>query len=301
MAASMEGPTRFALGTVAVAVAACALAASPAAQQTPRFTAAATGVRVDVLVTERNRPVPGLTVADFELRDNGVLQDIDIVESSDGPINVVLAFDVSSSTTGSTLPDLIEAGRALVTGLRDRDRVALVTFDHAVAQRVPLTSDFTEVERTLAILQPFGQTSIFDGIHAALLTTQAEAGRSLVIVFTDGRDTQSWLTADEVTDVARRSNAVVYAVAADSARQWAELEDITRTTGGHTIEIEKRENFRAEIVRVLEEFRSRYVITFAPRGVEAGGFHALEVKVRREGLRVRARPGYISLPGRGGR
>jgi VWFA-related protein len=286
---------------LAAVVVACVLAASPAAQQMPRFTAAATGVRVDVLVTERNRPMPGLTVADFELRDNGVLQDIDIVESSDGPINVVLAFDVSGSTTGGTLPDLIEAGRALVTGLRDRDRVALVTFDHAVAQRVPLTSDFTEVERTLAMLQPFGQTSIFDGIHTALLTTQAEAGRSLVIVFTDGRDTQSWLAADEVTDVARRSNAVVYAVAADSARQWTELDDITRTTGGHTIEIEKRENFRAEIVRVLEEFRSRYVITFAPRGVEAGGFHTLDVKVRREGLRVRARPGYISLPGRGGR
>jgi Ca-activated chloride channel family protein len=287
------------LRTVGVVAIACVLTAPATAQQAPRFTAGTTGVRVDVLVTERNVPVPGLTAADFELRDSGVLQEIDVVESSDLPINVVLALDISGSTGGGQLTDLVDAGRALVAGLRAHDRVALTTFDHAVSQRVPLTSDFSKVERTLAVLEPFGQTAILDGVHAALMTTQAEPGRSLVIVFTDGRDTQSWLLADEVMEVAKRSNAVIYAVAAGSARRWPELADLTRLTGGHTIEIEKRGDFRAEIVRVLEEFRSRYVLTFTPRGVTPGGFHALEVKVHRDGLRVRARPGYMSDPVRG--
>jgi Ca-activated chloride channel family protein len=265
-----------------------------AQRQAPTFTAAATGVRVDVLVTERNLPVGGLTAADFVLSDNGVIQKIDVVESSDTPINVVLAFDGSGSTTGRRIADLAEAGRALIAGLKPHDRIALTTFNHAVAPRVPLTSDFAQVSRAFESLDPSGQTAILDGIHAALMTTQAEAGRSLVIVCSDGRDTLSWLQVDEVSEVARRSNAVIYGVAAGSARQWADLKDLTELTGGKTIEIEKSSDFRAEILRVLEEFRSRYVLTFTPQGVVAGGFHTLEVKTRRGGMRVRARPGYVS-------
>lgn len=272
----------------------------PAApRQVPLFSARATGVRVDVLVTERNVPVRGLMAADFELRDNGVGQAIDVVESSDVPINVVLAFDASGSTEGRRIGDLVEAGRALIAGLKPHDRIALTTFNHAVAARVPLTSDFAQVDRALGSLEPSGQTAILDGIHAAIMTTQAEAGRSLVIVCTDGRDTLSWLQADEVAEIAKRSNAVIYGVAAGGARQWSDLKDLTELTGGHTIEIEKSSGFRAELMRVLEEFRSRYVLTFTPRGVPAGGFHQLEVKARRAGLRVRARPGYVSSsPGR---
>jgi Ca-activated chloride channel family protein len=267
----------------------------PAAQrQVPIFSAAATGVRVDVLVTERNVPVRGLIAADFTLSDNGVSQEIDVIESSDVPINVVLAFDSSGSTEGRRISDLVEAGHALIAGLRPHDRIALTTFNHAVAPRVALTADFAQVSLALERLEPWGQTAILDGIHAAIMTTQAEAGRSLVIVCTDGRDTMSWLQADEVAEVAKRSNAVIYAVAAGGARRWSDLSDLTELTGGHTIEIEKRSDFRAELLRVLEEFRSRYVLTFTPRGVPAGGFHQLEVKVRRGGLRVRARPGYVS-------
>ncbi|MCR4376070.1 MAG: VWA domain-containing protein, partial [Acidobacteria bacterium] len=222
----------------------------PAAQrQVPLFSAAATGVRVDVLVTERNVPVSGLTAADFTLSDNGVSQEIDVLESSDVPINVVLAFDGSGSTEGRNISDLVEAGHALIAGLKPNDRIALTTFNHAVAPRVSLTSEFSQVAQALERIEPRGQTAILDGIHSAIMTTQAEAGRSLVIVCTDGRDTMSWLQADEVAEVAKRSNAVIYAVAAGGARRWSDLTDLTSLTGGHTIEIEKRGDFRAEILR----------------------------------------------------
>jgi Ca-activated chloride channel family protein len=276
------------------------LAPAPAVrQQAPVFSARATGVRVDALVTDRNVPVRGLTAADFELRDNGIIQDIDIVESSDVPINVVLAFDGSASTGGRRISDLGDAANALIAGLKANDRIALITFNHAVAPRVPLTSDVMQVGQALRGIDPRGQSAILDGIHTALMTTQREAGRSLVIVCTDGQDTQSWLLVDEVTEAARQSNAVIYAVAAGAARRWSDLSDLTELTGGHTIGIERSSDFRAELVRVLEEFRSRYVLTFTPRGVKAGGFHTLEVKVRRSGLKVRFRPGYVGSPPKG--
>jgi Ca-activated chloride channel family protein len=272
------------------------LAALPAAQdQKPLFTTGTTGVRVDVLVLDHNAPVAGLNAADFELKDSGITQTVTVIESSDVPINVVLAFDTSGSTEGKRLTDLTDAARALVSGLKPHDRVALTTFNHAVVERVPLTSDFPRIVSTLSSVTASGETAIMDGIHSALMTTQAEAGRSLVIVCTDGRDTQSWLQGDEVAEVAKRSNAVIYAVAAGAARRWADMKTLTDITGGHMIEIEKSSDFRAQLVHVLEEFRSRYVLAFTPTGVAPSGLHRLDVKVvGRGGVTVKARTSYIS-------
>ena len=249
------------------------------------------------IVTERNRPVTGLAVSDFELRDNGVLQTIDAAEISDAPLNAVLALDMSGSTAGQRLVDLRAASAAFVNGLRPTDRVALTTFNHAVGARVPLGESFAAVDAALNRLKPSGETGILDGVYVALITTLAEAGRSLVIVFTDGRDTASWLLPDEVVQSARRSNAVVYTVATGNARLWSVLTDLADVTGGRRIDLEPGADVRRQFERILLEFRSRSVLTFTPRGVSDDGFHQLSVRVRRGGVEVKARPGYIATGG----
>jgi VWFA-related protein len=261
------------------------------------FTSRTQGVIVDVLVTERNRPVTGLTAADFELRDNGVLQTIDAAEISDAPLNAVLALDMSGSTAGQRLVDLRAGSAAFVKGLRPTDRVALTTFNHAAGVRVPLGESFAAVEATLDRLKPDGETGILDGVYVALITTLAEPGRSLVIVFTDGRDTASWLIPEEVVQSARRANAVVYTVATGNARLWPVLTDLADVTGGRRIDLESGADLRQQFERILLEFRSRYVLTFVPRGVSEEGFHQLSVRVRRGGVAVKARPGYIATAG----
>ena len=280
------------LSTLIVVLALLASAALPARQQ-PRFSSGTLGVHVDVLVTRGNAYVGGLTAADFELRDNGVLQTVDVIDPADVPINAVLAFDLSASTIGRKFADLVAASRTLLDGLKPDDRAALTTFNHAVAPRVPLTGDFSKIASTLQQIEPEGNTAVLDGIYAALMTTQAEPGRSLVVVCSDGRDTASWLDTDEVVESAKRSNAVVYAVAAGSARRWEALKNVTDTTGGHTIEIESSKDLAGQFRRILEDFRSRYIVTFVPTGVAEGGFHRLDVRVKRGGVTVKARPGYI--------
>ena len=278
----------------ALAVASIHAGQGSPAQQRLVFGTRTQGVLVDVLVTERNRPVAGLTAADFELRDNGVLQTIDSAEISDAPLNAVLALDVSGSTEGRRITDLKAASAAFVDGLRARDRIALTTFTHAVAPRVPLTEEFRSIGAALSALKPGGETAILDGVHVALMATQAEPGRSLVVVFTDGRDTMSWLQDDEVVESAKRSNAVIYAVATGRARSWQVLEDLADTTGGRAIEIETGADLHRQFERILQEFRSRYVLTFVPRGVPETGFHRLTVRAKRGGLAVKARPGYVA-------
>jgi len=258
------------------------------------FSSRTVGVRVDVLVTNGRMPVGGLTAADFELRDNGVLQSIEMVDAS-GPINVVLALDVSSSTDGRRQADLRRASEAIIAGLVPGDRIALTTFSHAVTPRATLTEDFGSVRASLARIRPSGDTSVMDGAFVALMTTQAQPGRSLLVVCTDGYDTSSWLTADEVLEAAKRSNAVIYAVTSADAGEQSELKDLADAGGGQAIRVAAGSDLADTFRRVLSDFRSRYVLAFTPRGVDQGGAHRLDVRVKRPNLTVKARPGYVGL------
>jgi VWFA-related protein len=158
---------------------------------------------------------------------------------------------------------------------------------------VPLTADVASVRQAINRLSPHGDTSLFDGTYAALVSTLQETGRSLVVVCTDGRDTTSWLEPDEVLESARRTNAVVYIVATGGARRWGVLKDLADATGGQLMELASSADLRPQFQKILDEFRSRYVLTYTPVGVTRDGFHRLDVRVRRGGLTVKARPGYI--------
>ena len=279
---------------VALVLAALLLSGSVLASQ-KRFSSGTLGVRVDVLVTDGRSPVGGLTATDFELRDNGVVQKIDLVDTSDIPINAVLALDTSSSTTGKRQKDLVAASQALLDGLKPADRAALTTFSHAVAPRIALTSDLPAVRRELLRIEPDGETAIMDGTYVALTATLAQTGRSLVVVCTDGYDTSSWLQPDEVLESAKRSNAVMYAVTAAAARRRSPLKDLTDATGGHMLQVASSGDLRDAFQKILQDFRSRYILSYSPQGVPLDGFHRLDVRVKRRGLTVKARPGYIGV------
>jgi VWFA-related protein len=265
------------------------------ASQKKSFTSGTLGVRVDVLVTDGSRAVGGLTASDFELRDNGVLQTIDVVDASDVPLNAVVALDTSDSTAGRRQRDLIAASEALLDGLRPADRAALTTFSHAVVPRIALTSDLAAVRAELRRITPYGDTAIMDGAYAALTETLSQSGRSLVVVCTDGYDTSSWLLPEEVLESAKRSSAVLYAVTAAESRRRSPLKDLTDATGGHMLPVAANGDLRGAFQKILQDFRSRYILSYSPQGVPIDGFHRLDVRVKRRGLTVKARPGYIGV------
>ena len=93
------------------------LLAVPVAAQQPAFSTRTESVRVDVSVTEQGQVVRGLRSEDFELRDNGVLQSIDLTSFEQLPLNVLLALDLSESVSGPRLTDLKNAATALLDGL----------------------------------------------------------------------------------------------------------------------------------------------------------------------------------------
>jgi Ca-activated chloride channel family protein len=263
------------------------------ASQPPQFRSRTLAVRVDVLVTDGRKPVGGLSAADFELRDNDVIQAVEILDAAEAPLNVVLALDTSGSATGARHADLVAASRALLDGLGPLDRAALTTFSHAVVPRIALTTDLARVREELLRVVPSGRTAVMDGVYVALTTTLAQPGRSLVVVCTDGSDISSWLRPDDVQESAKRSNAVIYAVTSAGARPASSLDELTTATGGEMLRTASSADLSGAFQKILQDFRSRYILAYTPTGVPAGGFHRLEVRVKRRGLTVKARPGYV--------
>jgi len=261
--------------------------------QPPTFSSRVDAVRVDVLVTDGRSPVRGLGPADFEIRDNGVLQQVDLVSFDQIPLNVVLSLDMSASVAGDRLDRLRSAGAAILGDLKPGDQAALVTFSHVVRLAAAMTTDIASVRTALIRASGDGATSLTDGVYTGIVAGQADAGRELLIVFSDGLDTSSWLPANRVLDVAKRSDAVAYAVAVRSPAKPEFLRDLTSFTGGRLFEVEKTDNLDAVFVGILEEFRQRYLVSYTPRGVVREGWHKLDVRVKRGGT-VKARPGYQS-------
>ena len=198
-----------------VAVAACA--APHVVTYAQRFQSRALGVRVDVLVTEDKQPVTGFKPEDFELRDEGVVQHVTALDVERIPLNVVLAFDTSSSVAGVRLASLLAAARALVSSLHEVDRTALVTFSSRVRLLAPLTPSRLQIVSALERVNASGRTALRDAAFTALSLPGADRGRTLVLIFSDGADTASWLTDEKVIRAAKATDAVVYPVRVDTS------------------------------------------------------------------------------------
>ena len=260
--------------------------------QAPTFSSRVDAVRVDVLVTDNGKPVLGLTPADFEISDNGVAQQVDLVSFDQVPLNVVLVFDMSDSVEGDRRDRLLKGAGALLNGLKADDQAALVSFSHVVDRGAKLTSDVASVRAALERAEGIGETALVDGTFAGMMVGESDVGRGLLIVFSDGVDTASWLPPASVLDTAKRSGVVAYGVSVKSRDRPEFLEVLTSLTGGRLFEVERTQNLESVFLGVLDEFRHRYLVSYTPRGVSRAGWHQLEVRVK--GRRtVKARPGYL--------
>ncbi len=259
-----------------------------------QFSSRIEAVRVDVLVTDGSKPVLGLGREDFEILDNGVPQAVDLVSFDEVPLNVILALDMSDSVAGERLDRLRDGGSKVLAALKSGDQAALVTFSHAVQLGARLTSDVASVQAALAETGGSGQTALIDGSYAGIMVGESDAGRALLIVFSDGVDTSSWLRADAVLDTARRADVVVYGVSVVSRLKPEFLREITSLTGGRLFEIEKATNLAATFLSILEEFRHRYLVSYTPKGVSRDGWHKLDVRVKNRRTTIKARPGYLA-------
>jgi VWFA-related protein len=130
-------------------------------------------------------------------------------------------------------------------------------------------------------------------VQLALELRPRDQTRPLLLVFTDGKDTASWLSEESVLDSARRIGVVVHVVRVESDDF---LDRLAANTGGRTWSASSDRQLRELFTKALEEMRARYLLTYTPKGVNRSGWHELKVKLKNANAEVMARPGYFVTP-----
>lgn len=278
------------------------------------FRSAVEEVRVDVLATDGRRPIAGLTTQNFQLLDSGVAQKIEGVEISELPFSVLLALDTSSSMVGTSLRQLQDGARAAVDALKPGDRASILTFNAAVERPTSWSADRSALGNAIEQLRAAGTTSLYDAAVAAIFKVDPEPDRrNLLIIFTDGTDTSSWLPDSAAYDVAARSDIVVYGITTGGVQRperallWRSgvrlsrqdsvvssadfLSELAARTGGKHLQ-SAATDLRRAFAQIVSEFRTRYVLWYRPEGVAATGWHPLEVRLKGAPGHVTARRGY---------
>jgi VWFA-related protein len=183
--------------------------ASPAP---PTFPAEVRAVEVAAFVSDGGQPVTGLQAGDFELMVDGVRQEPELAAGPGAPVNAILVLDTSASVAGARLDQLKAAGRGLLDALAPKDQATLITFSHDVRLVAPPSEDIQAARAALEAATASGTTALFDAVYASLELADRRQGRPLVLVFSDGEDRLSWLSADQLRAAARSADLVLHAV-----------------------------------------------------------------------------------------
>jgi VWFA-related protein len=293
------------------------------------FRSGVDGVVIPVSVRSGNKAVPGLTAADFELRDNGVVQVLQDVSAEKMPIDVTLLLDLSASVDGPTLRRLKTAVDDTARLLRPDDRIRLVAISQVL--REVFTFRPKAGAMPLDSLMAEGATSLYDGLGATMMRAAEPGRRQLIVAFTDGRDSTSILDLGAVTAIAHLTDAVVGIVVpvgprggsatrrlsqraggtADSLTGASNvtvggqggnalfdgvpqaLTDLVQPTGGQVVALPPGDSISGVFRAMLDDFRATYVLQYVPRDVPPAGWHAVDITVTRRGkFDIRARKGY---------
>jgi VWFA-related protein len=177
------------------------------ARQEQIFRSRSDVVTIQAAVKSGNRPVGGLTTADFALTDNGVAQTINSLSIEKVPLDLTLLLDLSSSVDGRTLDRLKAAVRDTTALLRPDDRFRLIAISQVLNEIVPLQPPGDRLP--LELLTAQGATSLYDGLAAAMMRPTDPGRRQLVLAFSDGHDSTSIIDDRIAQQIARLTDTVV--------------------------------------------------------------------------------------------
>jgi Ca-activated chloride channel family protein len=275
----------------------------------PPFTVEATVNLVSVTVVVADKAghfVHGLGPKDIEILEDGVPQQVGYFKEASGasgehiPLSVVLVLD-SSGSMHKTMPFLQEAADEFVGKLEEIDKTMVVDFNHDVRGSKDFTGDPERLQEFVNSLEGWGGTSLYDAIQYALERVKDQEGRKALIVFTDGADTTSKLSADQVLHYAGTVEATVYTVGFRGESGLFErsprgfLKKIATETGGAFFFPEKVGELIKIFSGISDELHNHYLLGYTPKRGPDGTWRAIEVRVKAKDLDVRVRKGYFAL------
>jgi VWFA-related protein len=248
------------------------------------------------VMDDRGRYLDGLAAERFTVRENGRVVSLASFEPATAAINCSLLLDTSESMDAA-LPAVKSAATKLIQALRPDDPVAVYTLGDSVAEIQSFTTDHAAAARAVQGTEPAGETALYDALIRVNRDLSPRPGKKVMVVFTDGQDNASTLTAAAAILRARTAGIPIYTVAQGHALNHAgllgELAGMSRATGGLSFTIASPEEAGVVFQRIVEDLLHGYLLAFSPAAVEDRAWRPIEVQVRTApGHTVRAREGY---------
>jgi Ca-activated chloride channel family protein len=250
----------------------------------------------------QKRLVPNLVQSEFEVLDNDKLQPIVFFDSEVQPITVVAMLDTSGSMTAN-IEFLRKAAQEFLLRLLPADQGRVGAFNDKIQMSARFTSNRDELVAEVKDLDYGNGTRLWDAVAACLDELRGIQGRRVVLVFTDGDDTESRTRLGTVIDRARAEEVMVYAIGFEShyfngqrmvtSKPDGGLKKLADETGGGYFQLEKTSELAATFTRVALELHSQYVIGFTPMQLD-GRVHKLTLRLKQPGLTARARRSYLA-------
>jgi Ca-activated chloride channel family protein len=307
---------RLALTLLAIALPAAAQTEAPTAlapDATPTLKVQSNLVAVSAIVRDAaGKPVPGLTRADFLLKQDGKPQPITYfsqASSSQGsslPLTVALMVDTSGSQR-NYITDEIVAGRAFFPAMltRPADRAVLVQFDSSILQLVKLTANSTTLDHGLNYLYQShagigppgrGGTLLFDAICAvSKIELGNQMGRRAMVILTDGGDNGSQFSAKDAIRAAQAADIMIYSVYySNGGGDFNALQDLSKATGGRVFTVSPASSLQQIYADIAADLRLEYQIGYAPPDLRPNRYHKIDLKTANNKLIVQAREGYFT-------
>ena len=301
-------------GLLAAALLAPLLAAQAPSPRppTPSFGTGIEIINLTVSVTDADgRYVTSLGQPDFAVFEDGIRQELTLYTHEDLPISLTLMLDTSASME-EKLPTAQAAAVRFLKTLRSQDRAAVMQFSDRATVLQDFTADLPSLEAAVKLTRAAGPTSLHNALYIALkeLSKQksaTEMRRRAIVLLSDGEDTASLVSDDQVLELARRSEVSIYCISlrpnrpADRERlafsQAAYLlSTLAKESGGQVHFPNSLSELDGVYERIAEELRTQYSMGYVPANARRDGkWRRIVVRVpQREDLVIRHRVGYYA-------
>ncbi len=264
-------------------------------------------VELYVVVTDRDgRPVRGLQQGDFQVREDGVRQDIaTFSDASDLPLTLGMAID-SSASMFVKLPVVQNAAiDFLHSTFAEQDRAFVVDFDSEPRLARSTTGNLDRIVTSIDSLEASGRTALWESIVFSLVQLQGVRGRKALIVFSDGADEDDQFPFRSSLSVAKKMGVPIYLILMRKepkkeaglsllVRSFSSRVDrLVEATGGRVFYAKDYDNLGEVYEDIERELRSQYLLAYYPRPPSRGEeWRAVDVDVDQRGLTPRTLSGY---------
>lgn len=259
---------------------------------------------LQVIALKDGKYVTDLKESDFQIFEDKIPQRITKYFTPDDPFSVVVALD-SSTTSRTNLKEVQNEAISLVNSLGSQNSIAVLSFGKQVKLLQGFAANRIDITSAISGITASGPTPLYDAVGFALETILHPVhGRTALVLFTDGFDNASRLYGREkILESAKASRTVIYCIYDDAPEEFLKGSNapvpivyegriyattLSECTGG------KRFNF-SQVKELSREFANQYTLGYLPaRGNGDGKIHKIEVRVSREGVKIRTRKEYFA-------